>query len=63
MYTEVQLQIALLKQKNDDIYKEFSHIHKLMDKIETHQKWILRLMGSGFAGLSGLMAHGFKWVN
>lgn len=63
MYTEEQLQIALLRQKNDDIYKEFSHIRKLMDKIEAHQKWILGLMGSGFAGLLGLMAHGFKWIH
>lgn len=62
-YTEEQLQIELLKQKNEDIYKNFEHIYKLLDKIESHQKWVLGIMGSGFIGLLGLLAHGFKWIS
>jgi hypothetical protein len=61
-YTQEQLNIELLKQKNEEIYKTFDHIYKSMDRIESNQRWMFGLMGSGFLGLLGLMAHGFKWI-
>lgn len=54
-FTQEQLDIELLKQKNDD----FS---KTLDRIESNQRWMFGVMGSGFLGLLGLMAHGFKWL-
>lgn len=62
LYTQDQLDIELLKQKNGDIYNNFTHIYKTLDRIESHQKWMLGLMGTGFVGLLSLMAHGFKWL-
>ena len=61
-YTQEQLDIALLKQTNEEFHRSFEHIYKMLDRIESHQRWILGLMGSGFLGLLGLMAHGFKWI-
>ncbi len=61
-YTHEQLEIALLKQKNEAIYKTFEHLYKAIDEIKSNQRWLLGLMGSGFLGLLGLMAHGFKWI-
>lgn len=55
-YTKEQLDIELLKQKNDAFSKS-------LDRIESNQRWMFGLMGSGFIGLLGLMAHGFKWIN
>ena len=55
LYTQEQLDIELLKHKNDEIYRT-------LDRIESHQKWMLGLMGTGFLGLLSLMAHGFKWI-
>lgn len=51
-----QLDIELLKQKN-------GHMEKTLDKIEANQKWMLGLMGAGFLGILGLIAHGFKWIS
>lgn len=62
-YTQEQLDIELLKQKNEEFHRSFEQIYKLLDRIESQQKWMLGLMGSGFLGLLGLMAHGFKWIN
>ncbi len=56
LYTQHDLDIELIKNNQ-------SHLFKILDRIETHQKWILGLMGSGFVGLLGLLAHGFKWIN
>ena len=61
-FTKEQLDIELLKQKNDDNYRHFDHLYKLMDRIEATQRWTLGLMGTGFATLLGLMAHGFHWI-
>ena len=61
-YTQEQMDIALLKQKNEDIYNNFDHVYKALDRIENTQRWMFGLMGSGFLGLLGLMAHGFKWI-
>ena len=54
-YTQDQLEIELLKNNQ-------SHLFKILDRIEAHQRWILGLMSSGFIGLLGLMAHGFHWI-
>ena len=54
VYTQHDLDIVLLKNNQ-------SHLFKILDRIESNQKWMLGLMGSGFFGLLGLMAHGFKW--
>ena len=62
LYTQEQLDIELLKQKNDDIYNNFTHLYKTLDRIESHQRWMFSLMGTGFIGLLSLMAHGFKWI-
>lgn len=68
-YTQDQLDIALLKQKNEDFYRCLDRLDRAMDKMEGNQKWILGLVGAGFigllglmGGLLGLMAHGFKWI-
>lgn len=62
LYNQEQLDIELLKQKNEEFHRNFAHIFKILDKIESNQRWMLSLMGSGFLGLLGLMAHGFKWI-
>lgn len=62
LYTQNDLDIELLKQRNNDTYDRFGHIYKTLDKIESQQKWLLGLMGTGFISLLGLMAHGFNWV-
>lgn len=54
-YTQEQLEIELLKQKNEEVFRA-------IERIESNQKWILGITGSGFVGLLGLMAHGFKWI-
>ncbi|HZY36255.1 MAG TPA: hypothetical protein VFE53_06380 [Mucilaginibacter sp.] len=54
-YTHEQLEIELLKNNQN-------HIFKILDRIEAQQKWILGLIGTGFLGVLGLMAHGFKWI-
>lgn len=56
MYTQHDLEIEILKNNQ-------SHLFKILDRIESNQKWMFGLMGSGFIGLLGLMAHGFKWIN
>lgn len=56
LYTKEQLDIELLKNNN-------SHLFSALDRIESTQKWMLGLMGTGFIGLLSLMAHGFKWIN
>ncbi len=55
LYTQDELDIELLKNNQ-------SHLFKILDRIESHQRWMLGIIGSGFIGLLGLMAHGFKWV-
>ena len=55
-YTQEQLDIALLNQKNDNF-------NQSLERIESNQRWMFGLMGSGFLGLLGLMAHGFKWIS
>jgi hypothetical protein len=54
LYTQHDLEIELLKNNQN-------HLFKILDRIDTHQKWMLGIMGSGFFGLLGLMAHGFHW--
>ena len=56
LFTRDQLNIELLRQKD----REFE---RSLDRIESTQKWMLGLMGTGFIGLLSLMAHGFKWIN
>lgn len=55
LYTKEQLDIALLKQKNDTF-------NQTLNEIKANQRWLLGLMGTGFIGLLSLMAHGFKWI-
>lgn len=62
MFTQDQLDIALLKNTNEGIFRSIERIDKHMDRIELNQRWILGLMGAGFLGLLSLMAHGFKWI-
>lgn len=54
-YTKEQVEIELIKQNN-------SYIIKTLDRIESQQKWLIGVMTSGFVGLLGLIAHGFKWL-
>ena len=53
--TRTELDVELLK--NND-----SHLFKALERIESNQKWMLGIMGTGFIGLLSLMAHGFKWI-
>ena len=55
MYTQEQLDIELLKQNDSNLFKT-------LDRIESHQKWLIGVMSTGFLGLLGLIAHGFKWI-
>jgi|GEM_PF-3393859 hypothetical protein len=55
LYTREQLDIELIKQKDIEI-------EKTLERIESTQKWMLGLMGTGFFSLLGLMAHGFRWI-
>jgi hypothetical protein len=55
LFSREQLDIELLKNNN-------SHLFKTLERIESHQKWLLGLIGTGFIGLLSLMAHGFKWI-
>lgn len=72
-YTQEQLEIELLKQKNEEIFRvleridlsvtrNFDRIDKSIESIEANQKWLLSLMGAGFIGILGLISHGFKWI-
>ena len=61
-YTQEQLDIELLKQRDANNKETFDRLYALIDKVESNQRWILGLMGSGFIGILGLMAHGFKWI-
>jgi len=54
-FTREQLNIELLKQKNDSF-------NETLKQIMSNQRWMLGLMGTGFVGLLSLMAHGFKWI-
>lgn len=55
LYTQEQVDIKMLQNDNN-------HLNKTLDRIESHQKWLLGVMTSGFLGLLGLIAHGFKWL-
>lgn len=55
MYTQEQMDIEILKSNNN-------HLFRTLERIESHQKWILGIVSSGFLGLLGLIAHGFKWI-
>ena len=65
-FTKEQLDIELLKQKNEDFNQSLVRIENMQlwirDKLDSNQKWMLGLMGTGFATLLGLMAHGFHWI-
>ena len=61
-YTQEQLDIELLKQRDANNKETFDRLYALIDKVESNQRWILGLMGSGFIGILGIMAHGFKWI-
>lgn len=61
-YTQEQLDIEILKQKNEDFHRSFERIYKLLDRIESQQKWMFSLIGSALLGLLGLIAHGFHWI-
>jgi len=55
MYTKEQMDIEILKSNH-------THLFRTLERIESHQKWILGVVSSGFLGLLGLIAHGFKWI-
>lgn len=55
MYTQEQLDIDILKNNN-------THLFRTLERIESHQKWLIGVMVSGFLGLLLLIAHGFKWL-
>jgi hypothetical protein len=55
IYSQEEVDIKILQNNS-------SHLFKTLDRLESHQKWLLGVMSTGFLGLLGLMAHGFKWV-
>jgi hypothetical protein len=55
VYSQEEVDIKIL-QNND------SHLFKTLDRLESNQKWLLGVVSTGFLGLLGLMAHGFKWI-
>ena len=60
IYTQEQMDLALIGLellKNNQ-----AQLFKILERLESHQKWMLGIMGFGFVGLFGLMAHGFKWI-
>jgi hypothetical protein len=56
LYTQQELDIELLKQKDNEL-------EKTLDRIESTQRWMFGLMGTGFLGMLSLLAHGFHWIN
>lgn len=54
-YTQAQVDIEILK-CNDN------HLYKTLDRIELNQTRLLGVVCSGFVGMLGLIAHGFKWI-
>jgi hypothetical protein len=62
LYTREQLDIELLKNTNEGILNSINRLERHMDTIESNQKWMIGLMGTGFLGLLSLMAHGFNWI-
>lgn len=65
MYTQEQLDIALLKQQSSTMTQTLNRIENeliSMDKkIDSRFLYILSFMISGFIGTLSLMAHGFHW--
>ncbi len=61
-YTQEQLDIEIIKHDLDNNVRHFDHLYRLINRVENQLYWILGVMGTGFIGLLGLMAHGFKWV-
>ncbi len=75
LYNQEQLDIALVRQKQDlttqtliHIEKRMDHIDQRMDKIDTDVKDVRKEVRSNFywllssmAGLGVIIAHGFKW--
>ncbi len=55
IYSQEEVDIKILQNNS-------SHLFKTLDRLESHQKWLLGVMSTGFIGLLGLMAHGFKWI-
>ena len=62
MYTKEQLEIELLKQKNEFYHRDYNQMFMLLDKIETNQRLIFEIVGAGFTVLIVLIALGFKWI-
>lgn len=56
IYSQHDLDIELIKNNQN-------YLFKALERIEANQKWMFGLVGSGFVGLLGLMAHGFKWIS
>ena len=73
LYTQDQLDIALLKQKNDSFGQSLERIFTKLDSIDSRIdnlnsaldskiNWIVGVSGTGFITLLGLIAHGFHWA-
>lgn len=61
-FSKVDDRFSSLENKVDArLNKVETRIEKLDSRIDSNFKWILGFMISGFAGVTGIMAHGFKW--
>lgn len=63
MITTDEAPIMLLEQKNDDIHRALIRLENgITHLIDSHFKWVLGFMLSGFLGDLGLMARGFHML-
>ncbi len=63
LYTQNEFDIALIQQQNNEFYRTLLDIKAEIKECKIDIRWVLGLMGTGFLGLLGLMAHGFHWIN
>lgn len=65
IYTQEQLEIALIKQQSGSMAQTLNRIENELiaidKKTDSNFLWLITFMISGFVGTLGLMAHGFRW--
>lgn len=69
IYTQEQLDIAILKNNQNNIAKTLEkiegHFDKLEQKVDSHFHWMMGLMFGlytmGLSGLVGALGHAYNW--
>lgn len=58
-FEQIDSRFEMIDTKFDRIDTKFDRFE---EKLDNQIKWLLGIMLSGFAGIFGLMAHGFHWL-